>query len=585
MIHYTFLRFKKGFLMTPNIRHLSSTIASIVLIGCGGGGSTGDDTTGGETLPPSNINISITDDIHVQSLGTINTIHADISVGSTPKSLYILLSNQSKTSSSLPNIKHNKMVDNRQKKATFTNHPLPLLKQKGALHAPEYILAFASKSKALLKKNESTASLAKIMQPTSRREDVADTQKTFYLNADGTSTTTATAKKIVSNINTPFGNKTLNIWVSDDSFGLGCDKAKCVTQVMVDELADTFLKAGEDNDIYDWVTNIYGEEWGNDAQAKYSNLISTNDEITILLTDIDNDNSKTGGVVGFFWSKDNFENTSISGSNERVMFYADAVMFANGEGEWNIDDFWPKEMVSTLAHEFQHMIHFYQKEVLLLTGNENTDVWINEMLSETTEDLIATKIHHIGPRGVEYTDGSAGASGNTNGRYPLFNENNTLSLTAWNNSLADYSKVNAFGTYLIRNYGGAKLLHDIMYNKYIDEQAVIDAVHQSANGSGKTFADLQREWGVAVLLSDNDNLNNVPTYNTGDFTLDTYNSVAYEIGSINFFNYAPMPTISTSTGTVSSQGNYYYKVGDALTGNVRIDLDLDGSTEATLVAK
>ena len=350
---------------------------------------------------------------------------------------------------------------------------------------------------------------------------------------------------------------------------------------MVDQLAETFLMSGLDNDIYDWVTNIYEAEWGDDTND-YTGLIAANNEITILLTDIDGDNNPNGGVIGFFWSKDNLDKAIISGSNERLMFYADAVMFANGEGTWDMNDFWPKEMVSTLAHEFQHMINFYQKYILLDT---DSDTWINEMLSETTEDLIATKIQHIGPRGVEYTDGSAGPTDNRNGRYPLFNENNTLSLTSWNNQLEDYSKVNAFGTYLIRNYGGAELLHDIMHNTYADKQAIVDAVNKSADGLGKTFDNLLSEWGTAVLLSDNDNLIDVPFYNTGDFTYSTYNSTTYEMGSINFFNYNPLPTIYTTAGRVSAQGNYYYKVGNNLTGDITINLELNGQTEATLIAK
>jgi hypothetical protein len=264
------------------------------------------------------------------------------------------------------------------------------------------------------------------------------------------------------------------------------------------------------------------------------------------------------------------------------MFYTDAVMFANGEDIWDIDDPWPKEMVSTLAHEFQHMINFYQKRILLDT---DTDTWINEMLSESTEDLVATKIQHIGPRAVDYFDGSAGEPGNTNGRYPLFNANNTLSLTAWNGQLADYSKVNAFGAYLLRNYGGAKLFHDIMHNGFEDEQAVVDAVNKSPEGSGKTFANLLSEWGIAVMLSDHEYLVDVPFYNTGDFTLSTYNNSTYELGSINFFNYIPLPTIHTTAGTVEAKGNYYYKIGDNLTGDITLSLQLNGKTEATLIAK
>jgi hypothetical protein len=343
---------------------------------------------------------------------------------------------------------------------------------------------------------------------------------------------------------------------------------------MVDALADTFLKSASTNDdIYDWVTNIYGEEWNNDAEAKYSYLIPANDEITILLTDIDDDGLPTSGegrVVGFFWAKDNFDKNVISGSNQRVMFYIDAVMFANGETTWSIDDAWPKEIVSTLAHEFQHMIHYYQKNILrYATIYDNTDTWINEMLSESTEDIIATKIGH-----------------SVEGRYPTFNENNTLSLTSWNSILADYSKVNVYGAYLLRNYGGAQVLHDIMHNSFDDKQAVVYAVNQPPNVPGKTFANLLSEWGVAVMLSDHDNLDaTTPVYNIGGLFDDYYGSTLYEMNSINFFNYDQGPKTYTIAGTIQPQGNYYYKIGDNVTGDINITLELNGQTEATLIAR
>jgi len=460
------------------------------------------------------------------------------------------------------------------------------MKKTAILRAPKYVKDFSSQIGTLLSKTVKSQPHAKTLAVTERSKDIAGTSTSPFCvninsNGDCTSYSNATTRKVTSNITTNFGTKTLNIWVSDDSFGSGCGKSKCVTQEMVDALADTFLISGLDNDVYDWVTNIYEEEWDSDTNG-YTGLISANDEITILLTDIDGDDSSSGGVIGFFWSKDNLDKATVSGSNERIMFYADAVMFANGEGTWDIDDFWPKEMVSTLAHEFQHMINFYQKTILLDT---DIDTWINEMLSETTEDIIATKIKHIGPRGVDYTDGSAGDPGNTDGRYPLFNKNNTLSLTTWNNQLEDYSKVNAFGTYLIRNYGGAKLLHDIMHNTHENEQAIVDAVNKPEEVEGKTFNNLLSEWGIAVLLSSIESPENLPTYNTGDFTDSPYNGTTYEMGSINFFNYDPLPNISTKAGTVQAQGNYYYKVGDGLTGDVTINLELNGQTEATLIAK
>ncbi len=124
-----------------------------------------------------------------------------------------------------------------------------------------------------------------------------------------------------------------------------------------------------------------------------------------------------------------------------------------------------------------------------------------------------------------------------------------------------------------------------MHNTYVDTQAVVDAVNKSPEGSGKTFNDLLSEWGTAVLLSTIESPENLPTYNTGDFTYIPYNGIEYDLGSINFFNYTPLPTIYTGAGTVEAQGNYYYKIGDNLTGDITINLKLNGQTEATLIAK
>ncbi len=499
-------------------------------------------------------------------------------VGTTAKDLYIVFSNADTTNSSSPSVSHNAKVVSapQQRVSSVRDSSRPV-----ALHAPVHIQNFNAEVNRLFKVNNGTEPQSKMISNSLKySRDTEGSSQTIYLDENGDESTQTTVKKVVADVNTSFGNKTLTILVSDDSFqsefGGSCTKSKCVTQEMVDALADSFLKVGNDNDIYDWVTNIFGEEWSGSAQREYSNLIGETNEITILLTDIDGDDSPTGGTIGYFWSKDNIAKSSLTGSNERTMFYVDSVMFANGEGEWDIDDFWPKELVATLAHEFQHMIHFYQKTVLMGTTD---DTWINEMLSETTEDLIATKIRHSGPRGISPDDGSAGEAGNTDGRYPLFNENNTLSLTSWNNTLADYSKVNAFGTFLTRNYGGEKVLHDIMYNDKIHEDAVEFA-------TGKSFADLLREWGVAVMLSDRtDAQRDQYSYNTGDFTVSQKDGVIYKMGAINFFNYDPTPMTSTDIGTVNAQGNYYYKVGTDITGTVDIDLSLNSTTTATLIVK
>jgi len=524
--------------------------------------------------------VSISEDTQIESLGSNSYIKANISLGEASKSLYILLSNSAETATS-SSITHNASSSSLQ--ALLSTQAKSLISSPRA-HASERIVNFSKNLKNILQRSTKRNNQ---VQTIVKSEDFVGDSTSFCTNINEDNrtcieTTEATAKKIISNISTQQGLKTLNVWVSDDAFdnGSGCVKDYCVTQEMVDALANTFLSTGDSNDIYDWVSAVYGEEWGTTPNTAY---IDASNEITILLTDIDNDNSPNSGVVGFFWGKDNIKIIAgTEGSNERIMFYIDSVMFANRETGDDID--WEKEIYGTLAHEFQHMIHFYQKTVLLAQG-EASETWINEMLSESTEDLIATKIPYNGPRAVDPLDGSAGEANNSKGRYPEFNENNTISLTTWDSQGYDYSKVSAFGAYLLRNYGGAKVLHDIMHNTFTDKQAVVAAVNSAVNGSDKTFSNLLSEWGTAVLTSDKENLENTAFYNTGDFTQSNYNDETYQLGSINFFNYSPQPSIQTSASTVKSEGNYYYKIGDNLTGDVSLSIQSNGQTEATLIAK
>lgn len=582
----------KGTPMPIYLKLILIASLGVLTTGCGGGGSAEESVVynGTDPLNPDSYpvtKITATSPLHTAEIGEGTKGTFEVTLGNTKKDVYLLLSNngnfsdsQSSISSSAKRIQAlSKIVhkDTSDTKATENFHAKSLSSFYQAM--PQH-LAHASQNGKMEKQLTATIH---------RNQKAIGDSEVLYTNEDTSTKTIATLRHIVSNVSTKYGKKTLLVYVSNDSFGAGCDKRKCVTQSMVDALADNFLKAGEDNDIYDWGTSVFGEEWGDDARASYANLIGASDEITLLLTDIDNDNDETRGVIGYFHPKDNFSKATYSGSNERIMFYIDAVMFANEENEdnavWDIEDPMPMEMLSTLAHEFQHMIHFYQKTISLVPDARQTKTWINEMLSEATEDLVATKLHHQGPRGVAYTDGSAGETNNHQGRYWLFNQNNDLSLTSWSNTLKDYAKVSAFGAFLTRNYGGAKLLHDIAHNAYTDEQAILDAVHKAPNGAGKSLNTLIHEWGAAVLLSDIESPEDQPTYNTGDFTLSTYNGITYELGSINFFNYDPAPNISTVIGTVNEEGNYYYEVGTELTGKITLKLDLSTNTNATLIVK
>ncbi len=387
--------------------------------------------------------------------------------------------------------------------------------------------------------------------------------------------------------------RTLNIWVADNCWDgppdPDGDRSFLINQGMVDALAERFLKPGPFDDIYDWVRGMLGSEWGQHG-SEY--LIAPNDEITIFLCDIGNDDEPNGGVVGFFWAKDDFKIAYEPTSNERIMFTIDAVMYANDEGGgsgWNATDPWPEDIFSTLAHEFQHMIHFYQRGVLRdAMGRGDDDTWINEMASQVVEDLLSDRMGVPGPRGVDGTDGTAGPVGNTSDRLKRFNANNDVSLTDWRNNLESYSITYAFGAWLVRNYGGAKLLNRLMQCSLTGPASIEDIVSQ-ATGSAESFPRLLQRWSAAQLLS---NVTDAPygyRYNTGGFVDSSVNGNTYQLGSINLYNYSQTPYLYTRANV----GGYRpLSTSQALcqaallgTGAIEWTLDMPDGVIATVVIR
>lgn len=407
------------------------------------------------------------------------------------------------------------------------------------------------------------------------------------------------------------GTKTLEIWVATDCLDSGGSKTYLIEDDIVsphsvlDIVAEKFLQAGTDNDIYDWVTGVFGEEWGSEASTLFSNLITADDTITILFYDIDDDDdafatSSTGSVAGYFTNAHSYVSGpgGLTGSNERVMFFMDAVMLAyddpgDGTGNWAITDFWPSEIISTLAHEFQHMIHFYQKKVLQNPA-QYTETWLDELLSMATEDLIAKNIYDadnnmsiLGPRGIIPSDLSAGTPILRNGRLPLYVENNNISLIDFNTNagevLKSYAMSYAFGAFLIRNYDGAAILQDIVQNKYYDYRALasalgvdVDTDSDNINSTNK-FSEVMRYWGVAELLS---NFELDPAteaefvLNSGVSGID--DTAGNTLGSINMFNYSySSDSVSTfkffdlpfAQTSIPRGAHYYIEAGKNLTGD------------------
>ena len=328
------------------------------------------------------------------------------------------------------------------------------------------------------------------------------------------------------------GVTTVNVYV--DRRAWGCGAPQCVNRALVYAIANRFLRPGPANDIYDWVTAIYGAPWG---PHEHANLIppSAADTINIMLYDIDGDGypagpEDTARVSGFFHSYHNYPRAgnppSYRNSFERLAIFLDSPVLT-----LDLDI-----SISTLAHELQHMIHFYQKPVLRGAASEK---WLNEMASEVAEDLVARQSRVNGPRGVGYDDPTAGRPGNRSGsRLPWYNLYNDIQVTAWDGLRANYAINYALGAYLARNYGGAELFSRIVRS----ERAGVDAIEGALRELGHqvSFSRILANWAVAGLLSDN-TLAPVPyRYNSGTWSASGVGGAAYRLGSINLYNY-PRP--------------------------------------------
>lgn len=380
--------------------------------------------------------------------------------------------------------------------------------------------------------------------------------------------------------------KNLYMWVADNCWGPDSKKRHHVTQAMVDAYAPKFLNEGADNDVYEWVTNAAGDPWGDTG---FGNLIPETDDIHIWLTDIDDDNKTTGQLtLGYYYARDNFKKSEYKDSNEKLMFTIDAVLFGKTtNGSWDVTDYWPMQLISTLAHEFTHMIYFYQHNIL--TG-QNGYTAINEMSAQCVEDLVSNKIMADGPRGVAFGTSDAGKNGNQYGRIPLYNSNNDFNLLDWsgneNESLINYSKTYTLGAFMMRNYGGANFIRELIQNNSTGSKSIVDAVNANG-GAVQDYGDILQRFGAANLLSDQTSVEAGYSFNTGTWSTSTINGINYELGSINLYNYAPAPYIFNILPRTQKPGsNILYRAGSNLSGRQEWHFNgMNADTKLTVVIK
>ncbi|MCR5188112.1 MAG: hypothetical protein K6C97_04190 [Treponema sp.] len=308
-----------------------------------------------------------------------------------------------------------------------------------------------------------------------------------------------------------------------------------VTDTQLKRLADTF------DAIYEKETYLFGENY--DPNCHYTNMITCDEEqkVHLIVYDLYDDYSvnQSGGVFGYFWSLDFFKNGTwgsftTSGSNECECLHLDSHFLAIAEGS----------MLSTIAHEFQHLLNFVNKGLKYSTSN-NTSIrysstWFDEMMSMTCEDIMQTQLDledRYSPKN----------------RLSTFNLNYNLGFKTWREGddvYASYANAYAFGAYLVRNFG-IDFIKELAHNNYIDEEAITNALQAKA-ASIDTF-DKALDNYYNVVLNPSGTYYTLNKSASQSYTI-AGSSVTFECTAINISRY---PTIDKQYVTEAYEDLYY----------------------------
>jgi hypothetical protein len=263
-----------------------------------------------------------------------------------------------------------------------------------------------------------------------------------------------------------------------------------------------------DNAIYPSLRQFYGSEW--------TPGIDNDSKIYVLLTDIIKD------AGGYFNPNDEYYKNQVKDnrSNEKEIIYLN-VNFAD---KANIKPF--------LAHEFQHMINWYQKKVI---STVDEDVWLNEALSEYSYTLLG----YDNPFSQSITQS----------RVKIFREDPSDSLTEWKNMDADYSSVNMFMQFMADRYG-KDIIKTIITSKKSGIEAVNDALQRSGFAVG--FSDVFSNWVIANYLNDKTILDGKYAYLNQNLNYNILHVTPKEILAIK-----PNTTIKSSDYTKDWAGKWY----------------------------
>jgi len=221
------------------------------------------------------------------------------------------------------------------------------------------------------------------------------------------------------------------------------------------EALEQAAQAFEDK-IYPTCRRVFGPEW--------SPGVDGDPHLVIL-------HAYFEGAAGYFSSMNEVPREANPYSNQREMFYMNLDAFQVGS----------RAYLSTLAHEFQHMIHWHL--------DRRGDAWADEGLAQMAEEAC----------GYDASD-----------LVWAFLDNPDLQLTTWSDdpdtSLPHYAASYLWFRYLVHRTGGMEVLGDLLDPKMDDltavERVLEAAGYQPVVPAPRLFDAFFADWVLANYLND-----------------------------------------------------------------------------------
>ena len=279
------------------------------------------------------------------------------------------------------------------------------------------------------------------------------------------------------------------------------------------ESLDSALSADEIKNFADAFDNIYekqivlcGPKY--DGETVYTDVINPDKKISLMLCDIGRDGPR-GNIYGYFAPVNYY-----SYNNMEIIF---------------VDSYFAKrqkflpDLLSTVSHEFNHLLNYCNKNLKYGLSQKS---WYTEMLSMLCEDFFDEELGLDDEHGVKQRLYNVFIKGSYTQGFGNWDQNSPFVGSY-------YANAYAFGAFLARNYGGAKLVHEIMTNEYVNEESVVHAVNK-INSTNLTFSDLLNEFPLILLNTKNQDSDMPSLFKAVEEELPGLTDYTYKLKEIDF---------------------------------------------------